>query len=149
MARSAFRRAPVALAIVALPYWPPSLAETSYPDRVAVVNTIGRLPHLREALHEWNSCGSRLRLVRDRDQAPFTPSTITITRSDDGGAYGGWSGTYGVVFLGDGWTRTLNVITHEVGHALGFSHTKLRSAMNDASGTTPLDCKGLRSYYRR
>ncbi len=114
-----------------------------------MINTIGPLSNLRAALRDWNACGSRLRLVRDNSVTPFAPGTVTITKSDDGNAYGGIFDGHGVVFLGDGWTRTLHVISHEVGHALSFDHTKLNSVMNDAPDTTPRDCRGLRSYYGR
>lgn len=144
-----------AFLIVALPYWPPSpawdLQPNDYPDRVAVINDLGRpLRNLDEALHEWNRCGSRLRLVKDRSATPFSPGTITITPSHDGGAYGGWGGDHGTVFLGDRWTRARSVIAHEVGHALGFWHARANDTiMGDSSHVTTKDCQGLRNFYGR
>lgn len=150
----------VALAALTLAfaYWPPSpawdLRQRDYPDRVKVINALGRpLPNLRPALREWNRCASRLVLRKAPGAAPFAAGTITITRSDDGGAYGGWNGTAGVVFLGDGWTRSREVIAHEVGHALGFWHasanTTFETIMYDAAHVTPTDCQGLRRFYGR
>lgn len=130
-----------------LAWWPgpPGTATDSdpeYPHRIVVENTLKPLDHLGEALAQWNACHS-VHLVRG------APGDIIITRSDDGGAYGGWNGTNGVVLLGDGWTHTREVITHEVGHALGFGHApdSTKSIMNAASYVKPLDCEGLRRYY--
>lgn len=141
----------IALAIAVLPWWPGGsrgIDGVEYRDHVPVINTLSYLPHLAGAIRDWNACNSRLHLVRDDSVAPYTPKTITITRSDDGGAYGGWNGTAGVMFLGGGWTRTLHVLSHEMGHALGFGHAKRAdSVMHDSPRVTDLDCRGLRNFY--
>ncbi len=142
-----------------LAWWPgpPATATDSdpvYNNRIAVVNTLKSLPHLQEALHEWNACGADAHLHVNHDVDPYSPGNITITKSDDGGAYGGWSGTYGVVLLGDGWTRSRAVIEHEIGHALGFGHAADRVAgdafttiMGGGEHVSSYDCEGLRRYY--
>lgn len=141
--------------LLILPWWPGGsrgIDGTKYPDRVAVINTLGGSSwyreNLRGAVAEWNRCDSRLHLVVDGDGRPaaYAPGTITVTRSDDGGAYGGWGGDHGVVFVGDGWTRTQTVLAHEVGHALGFGHGGT-GIMGGGNVVTAVDCEGLRHYY--
>ena len=142
-----------------LPYWPgaPSTATDAAPHfyerRIPVVNDFAPLPNLDEALAEWNHCHADVRLVHDNGVQPYTRGSITITHSEDGAAYGGVADGYGVVFLGDGWTRAQAVIAHEVGHALGFGHAKdqllggFTSVMAGGNHVSAKDCEGLRRYY--
>ena len=147
------------LLLTLLPWWPGgsrSVEGTHYPDRVEVVNLIdGNLwyqKNLDEAIQEWNRCGSRLHLFVGQDHDAYERGSITIFLDPPGGqepAYGGWNGTAGIVGLGGGWTRTREVIAHELGHALGFGHAPITAdtIMYGSAHVTATDCAGLRNYY--
>lgn len=144
-------------ALLLLPYWPGGTSRWStepvYQPQVPVISEFRGTDRYRrslaEARREWSDCGP-LRLVAS-DETPFTPGTITIVRGDETGiARGAWvtEGGYGVVFLPpERWARGVRVIEHEMGHALGFGHTKRDSVMGAAANVTSLDCQGLRAYY--
>ena len=143
------------LILLTLPYWPGGdgryASSPIYEHRIVVIDSLGGSDwydrNLREAIAEWNRCGADVHLV-EGDRPDFTPQTITVVESEDGGAYGGWSVDHGVVFLGDSWTRSDSVIAHELGHALGFGHNQRTSVMGNGGRVQPIDCQGLRSYYR-
>ncbi len=141
------------LLIACLAWWPcgsRSLGAEYPTHRIAVIDAAGGSDwyhrNLREAMNEWNACGP-IHLYLSNEPA-FTPAAITII-SDPAGPVGGWSGTYGVVELNAPWTRATPVIAHEMGHALGFNHTKRTdSVMGGANRVMPTDCEGLRRSYR-
>ncbi len=115
-----------------------------YPHRIVVEATV-HVPHLRDAVSEWNACHS-VRLVIG------SPGDITVVRDAPGGQeapYGAYTGDgHGFVAVNEGWTRTTSILAHELGHALGFGHGgRWRSIMGWATRVQPLDCQGLRSYY--
>jgi len=124
-----------------------------HPQHIIVVDTVDGndwyRDNLHEALHQWNDCGPVHLELGDAD--PFASGTITLFVDVDGkgqdGPYGGWNGTAGIIALAGGWTRSREVIAHEMGHALGFGHTNMDSIMGDGTGVQPIDCEGLRSYY--
>jgi hypothetical protein len=138
------------LLVAVLSYWPGGdgqyASSPTYDRRVPVIDTLGVRD--RAAVREWNRCGA-VRLVRGGDLEPYTPGAITIVAGETGDLpRGGWAGTYGIVLLPPGsWERSLPVIRHELGHALGFGHTKRWSIMGGSSHVRALDCEGLRSYY--
>lgn len=139
-------------AIVALPYWPgePSTATDAapeYPRRIKVIDTLGVRD--RKAFPEWNHCGARVRLVKGRQRLAEQPGTITILKGEVGDwPRGGWIKDHGVLLLPPGrWERSVPVIRHELGHALGFGHTRRRSIMGPSNHVQPVDCRGLRRYY--
>jgi hypothetical protein len=145
------------LLLATLPWWPGGARgiEVNYPDdRIVVIDTIhGNVwyrNNLQEAIGEWNHCGANVHLViGSRD--PYTQGTITVfydndDSDDQAGPYGGWNGTAGIVGLAGGWTRSHEVIAHELGHALGFGHGGY-GIMGDGTGVQPIDCEGLRNYY--
>ncbi len=139
------------LLLAVLPYWPgaPDTATDAapvYAHRIPVIDTIGVKE--REAIREWNACGS-VQMYAAPLAVPYSPGSITITTGDVGDwPRGGWSGTYGVLFLPPGaWERSIPVMRHELGHALGFGHTKVWSIMGGSNHVQPIDCQGLRRYY--
>lgn len=145
--------------LVPLAWWPGGgsrySSEPVYNNRIPVINTVkGNAwyhANLRAALEEWNQCHADVHLELTKMPA-YSPGTITIFVDPPGGqepAYGGWSGTYGIVAVGGGWTRTRDVLAHELGHALGFGHTKTFSVMGSANSVQPIDCQGLIAYYGR
>lgn len=132
-----------------LSYWPCGIRSLGayYPDhRIKVIDTIG----VRDgpARSEWNHCGVK-RLVSDNDLPLYSPYTITIVSGEKGDyPRGGWFEDHGVLFLPPGsWERSIPVITHELGHALGFNHTQKDSVMGGRNRVQPLDCQGLRATY--
>lgn len=147
----------IALLLAATLAWWPGGAHgidgTQYHHRVPVIDDAGGSAwyhrNLRAAIRDWNACGV-LRLVIDRDAAPYTPETITVFEDRDGKdpepAYGGWNGTAGIVAVGEPWTRSRPVLAHELGHALGFGHGG-DGIMGGGNHVTPTDCAGLRSFY--
>lgn len=140
------------LLAVILSYWPGGdgrfAAEPTYDHRIYVVDTLGVRDLL--AAREWNACGADIRLVRGPQRMAEQPGTITILKGEEGDwPRGGWIGDHGVVLLPTGrWERSLPVIRHELGHALGFGHTGRHSIMGPAIHVQPIDCRGLRRYYR-
>jgi hypothetical protein len=143
-------RAVLAVVVFVLAYWPGGDGRFSsaptYGHRIPVIDTIGVRD--RAAVREWNRCGS-VRLVRGGGRAPYAPGTITITTGEKGDwPRGGWFEDHGVLLLPPGsWERSIPVIRHELGHALGFGHTSRWSIMGDSNHVQPIDCQGLRRYY--
>lgn len=141
----------VALALILPPYWPgapgtPTDADPTYDRRIPVVDTIGVQD--AKAVREWNSCSAGVQLVRGVQALAEQTDTITILPGIDELPRGGWTGDHGVLLLpGGAWERSVPVIRHELGHALGFGHTNLWSIMGGSSHVQPRDCRGLRSYY--
>lgn len=139
------------LALAALPYWPgaPATGTDSapvYPHTIYVIDTIGVRDG--QAIKQWNACGS-VRLVRGPLSMAESTGTITIVDGLDDLPRGGWTGDHGMIFLPSGaWQRSVATIRHELGHALGFGHTRIFSIMNPAyNNVQPVDCEGLRRYY--
>lgn len=138
------------LAASLLPYWPgapdtPTDSAPTYAHRIYVVDTLGVQD--ASAMREWNACGP-VRLVRGPLELAETTGTITILPGIDELPRGGWTGDHGVVLLPPGsWERSIPVIRHELGHALGFGHTQRRSVMGGSGHVQPIDCRGLRSFY--
>ncbi len=147
------RKASLALltAFALMPYWPgaPDTATDAAPTygyRIYVIDTLG----VKEgpAMREWNACGV-VRLVKGPLSLAETTNTITILPGEKGDwPRGGWTGDHGVLLLPTGsWERSIPVIRHEMGHALGFGHTKVWSIMGGSNHVQPIDCQGLRRYY--
>lgn len=138
------------LLAVILSYWPGGdgrfATEPTYDHRIYVVDTLGVRDG--EAAREWNDCGP-VRLVRGPQSMAEQPNTITILPGEEGDyPRGGWAGDHGIVLLPTGsWERSIPVIRHELGHALGFGHTGKWSIMGGSNHVQPIDCKGLRRYY--
>lgn len=139
------------LLIVMLPYWPgpPMIATDNspvYKHRIYVIDTIG--VRERQAMREWNQCHA-IRLVPGPLSMAEQPGTITILPGKEGDwPRGGWVGDHGVLLLPQGrWERSLGVMRHEFGHALGFGHTRRWSIMGGSNHVQPIDCRGLRRYY--
>lgn len=133
--------------VTCLSYWPCGERGLGsfYEDRaVPVIDTINVGDD--RARWQWNRCGVK-RLV-ESNLPPESPGTITILPGIDDLPRGGWAGDHGVVFLPDvRWARSDRVIAHELGHALGFNHTRRASVMGGRSTVRPLDCEGLRATY--
>jgi hypothetical protein len=142
----------ILLLVALLAWWPGgerAFTGMDYEYRIPVVNTIGYLGNLRPAIRDWNACGS-VRLYLAPDVPPKSPGSITIVNETWGDLpppWGGWMGEYGLISLGARWTRSVRVIEHELGHAMGFAHTRKSSIMNIAPDVQPIDCEGLRNYY--
>lgn len=140
------------LLVLLLPYWPgPPRTSTDnspdYPHRIKVIDTLGVRD--RRARIDWNHCGADIRLVHGRLGMAEQPGTITILKGEVGDwPRGGWVVDHGVLLLPPGrWERSIPVIRHEMGHALGFGHTRRDSIMGPRNRIQPVDCRGLRRYY--
>ena len=139
------------ISLLLLPYWPGGSnkfsAEPTYPHSIPVIDTLG--VQVGKAIKEWNACGS-VQLHKGPQSLAETPGTITILDGLDELPRGGWTGDHGVLFLPAGsWTRSIPVIRHELGHALGFGHTKLWRIMGGSNHVQRRDCNGLVRYYGR
>jgi len=138
---------------VVLAYWPgaPDTATDNrpvYEHRIPVIDTLGVKDEW--AIQEWNACGSVQ--MYPSSGVPFSPGSITITGAwqDSQWPRGGWFEDHGVVFLPTGsWERSVPVMRHEIGHALGFGHTHRWSIMGGSNHVQPIDCQGLVEYYGR
>ena len=125
------------------------------------------------ALAQWTASGALEFLVlEDRDPGRFTgenlhalmePDTLVLIRNAAGGGdSGGWfDGAEpnpirgAVVILSPWrpwwrayWTKSLvAVISHEVGHCLGFGHTSVGGIMGGASKPSEHELDSVRSFY--
>ena len=133
---------------VSLAWWPGGTQHWAtapeYPRTITVTAEV-HVPNLPAALAEWNACGS-VQLVRG------TAGDITVLKAPPGAQeapYGWYSDGKGYVAVDEGWTRSREILEHELGHALGFGHAPdvVNSIMSAASHVKPLDCEGLRRYY--
>lgn len=136
------------------PYWPgapatPTDNTPTYEHTIYVIDTLGVADG--RAVREWNHCGS-VQLVRGPLSLAESPGTITILGAWQGSQWprGGWMGDHGALFLPQGsWERSIPVMRHEFGHALGFGHTQKWSIMGGSNHVQPIDCRGLIAYYGR
>ena len=147
-------------------YWPGGggrwTSRPTYDRRIVVVNfqNWGEAfdHHLSRAVMWWNLARADVRLVVRLSypaEQPYPKKANSIVK-DDQGPYGSYNvgGEFGFVGLvrGDGDTPTL---AHELGHALGFGHTRIKSSIMSQwntwtrDGVGKVDERGLRSYYGR
>ena len=119
-----------------------------YPGRTIIVvwQLVRGKKNCKMAMAKWNACGANVKLVFGSAPA-FSPGTITVY-TDNAGPYGDTAGDHG--FLGIAGGRTVEIFAHELGHALGFGHAPngTPSVMDQAGAPMPLDCQGLRNYYK-